>query len=144
MPTVDVTALPPKYQRQALDKLLKLQEDEQQKTARANAKAKRESIRFDSEEKAARFEQLYIMQETGRIRDLRLMMEFTLQPAYITPAGVRIRPIRYIADFTYWRRSGEEWEYVVEAVKGKSTMTKTYRMKKEMMDDRLGLTIEEV
>lgn len=144
MQAVSVMELPPKYQRQALDKLLKQQADELQRAAQANAKAQKESLRFDSEEKAARFEQLYIMQESGQIRDLRMKMEFTLQPAYITPAGVHIRPIRFIADFTYWRRSGEEWEYVVEAVKGKSTMTKTYRMKKEMMDDRLGLTIEEV
>lgn len=144
MPTVDVTALPPKYQRQALDKLLKQQEDERQKAAQANAKAQKKSLGFDSTQKADRFEQLSIMQTSGQIRDLRLMMEFTLQPAYTTPAGVRVRPIRFIADFTYWRRNGEAWEYVVEAVKGKSTMTKDYRMKKEMMAARLGVDIEEI
>ena len=71
-------------------------------------------------------------------------MEFTLQEAYTTPTGERVRAIRYRADFTYYRDTGGNWEYVVEDVKSKPTRTKTYMMKKKMMADRLGLTITEI
>ena len=71
-------------------------------------------------------------------------MEFTLQPAYTAPTGERVRAIRYLADFTYYRRDGKSWAYVVEDVKSAATKTKTYMMKRKMMADRFGLTITEI
>ena len=71
-------------------------------------------------------------------------MEFTLQAAYTTPDGERVRAIRYLADFTYYRDTGGSWEYVVEDVKSKPTRTRVYLMKKKMMADRLGLDITEI
>ena len=71
-------------------------------------------------------------------------MEFTLQPAYTTPTGERVRAVRYLADFTYYRLDGNAWQYVVEDVKSRATRTETYRIKRKLMAERLGLTITEV
>ena len=128
-----------------------------------NIGADRNGIRFDSRKEARRYDYLMYCMEQGFIKDLRLQEEFTLQPAYTTPEGERIRAIRYLADFTYiivrcpldpgfrieeedreyWRsrRSGEK---VVEDVKSQGTRTDKYIMKKKMMADRFGIQIREV
>lgn len=108
-----------------------------------NVKTGRDALRFDSKKEARRFDELVIMQQAGEIKDLRLQVEFTLQAAYTTPSGERVRAIRYLADFAYYRRSGDGWEYVVEDVKSRPTRTRAYMMKKKLMADRLGLTITE-
>lgn len=108
-----------------------------------NVKTGRDTLRFDSKKEARRFDELVIMQQAGEIKDLRLQVEFTLQAAYTTPSGERVRAIRYLADFAYYRRSGGGWEYVVEDVKSRPTRTRAYMMKKKLMADRLGLTITE-
>lgn len=58
-----------------------------------------EGIRFDSKKEAGRFRELQAMLQAGLIRELRLQQDFTLQEAYTTPDGRRIRAIRYCADF---------------------------------------------
>ena len=58
-------------------------------------------IRFDSKKEARRYLQLTDAVREGLISDLRLQQDFTLQEAYTTPEGQRIRAIRYKADFTY-------------------------------------------
>ena len=98
----------------------------------------------------------------GLISDLRLQQDFTLQEAYTTPEGQRIRAIRYKADFTYkiewagefmptgvplddlecWRRLGRG-AMVVEDTKSAPTKTPQYRMKYKMMADK-GYIIREV
>ena len=126
---------------------LKKKNAAEEKTTRSkygNVKTERAAIRFDSKKEAARFDQLMVMQAAGQIKDLRLQVEFTLQPAYTTTDGERVRAIRYLADFTYLRRDGDTWEYVVEDVKSRATKTKVYEMKKKMMVERLGLTITEI
>lgn len=100
------------------------------------------------------------------ISDLRLQQDFTLQEAYTTPEGERIRAIRYQADFTYkiqWAGynvptsiSFDDLEYwrqvvlqhghgamVVEDTKSRPTKTPQYMMKYKMMADK-GYTIREV
>ena len=109
-----------------------------------NVKTGRDNLEFDSKKEARRFDELVIELQAGEIKDLRLQVEFTLQAAYTTPSGERIRAIRYLADFTYYRRSGSTWEYVVEDVKSNPTRTRVYLMKKKMMVERLGLTITEI
>ena len=93
---------------------------------------------------------------------MRLQQDFTLQEAYTTPEGQRIRAIRYKADFTYkiewagefmptgvplddlecWRRLGRG-AMVVEDTKSDPTKTPQYRMKYKMMADK-GYIIREV
>ena len=120
---------------------------ELQKPARSkygNVKTGRDALHFDSKKEAKRFDELEAELDAGTIKDLRLQVEFTLQAAYTTPSGERVRAIRYLADFTYYRNAGGSWEYVVEDVKSKATRTRVYMMKKKMMSDRLGLDITEI
>ena len=63
------------------------------------------------------------MLQAGLIRELRLQQDFTLQEAYTTPDGRRIRAIRYCADFCYERKTQTGWEKIVEDVKSRATRT---------------------
>ena len=127
-----------------------------------NVKTEANGIKFDSKKEAQRYTQLITAQEAGVIEDLRLQVDFTLQEAYTTPTGERIRAIRYKADFTYKVKSAgydampavswQDIEYwrslwpgamVVEDVKSRATQTKEYQIKKKMMADK-GYTIREV
>lgn len=173
---IDISQLSPAAQKQALAKLMEL---ERRKAAVAMPKAepkeepKRKyhnqpteriagdgkTIKFDSKREAARYDELMLMLRAGKIRDLRLQAEFTLQEAYTTPDGERVRAIRYKADFVYEKRVTHryqndggcnyeevaEWERIVEDVKGgKATQTKVYNMKKKMMQEKFGIKIQEV
>ena len=147
---INISDLPIQYQQQALAKLAEQEQrkrTEPQQAARSkygNVKTGRGDLHFDSKKEAHRFDELAVELAAGTIKDLRLQVEFTLQAAYTTPTGERVRAIRYLADFTYYRETGGNWEYVVEDVKSKPTRTKTYKIKKKMMADRLGLTITEI
>ena len=81
------------------------------------------------------------MQKDGQIHDLKLQEDFTLQEAFTTITGERVRAIKYRADFTYRQKSGD---LVVEDVKSRATKTAQYRMKKKLMLERLKLEIVEV
>lgn len=107
-------------------------------------KESRGSIRFDSRKEAARFDELMLRLRAGQIRDLRLQVQFTLKESYVTPEGERIRAIRYVADFAYLANMGGTWVYVVEDVKSKATKTAVYRMKKKLMHEKFGITVQEV
>lgn len=66
-----------------------------------NKKAVRNGITFDSQKEAARYDQLMLRLCAGEIRDLKLQPEFTLQEAFTTPLGERVRAIKYRADFSH-------------------------------------------
>ena len=106
-----------------------------------NRKTVRNGITFDSQKEAARYDALMLLLSAGEIKDLRLQPEFTLQEAFTTPDGERVRAVRYRADFLYKRRVREgvdtRWERVVEDVKG--FRTKDYELKRKLM---LGLGIK--
>lgn len=106
-----------------------------------NRKTVRNGITFDSQKEAARYDALMLLLAAGEIKDLRLQPEFTLQEAFTTPDGERVRAVRYRADFLYKRRVKEgvdtRWERVVEDVKG--FRTKDYELKRKLM---LGLGIK--
>ena len=125
-------------------------------------------IRFDSQKEARRFDELVLLERAGKIRDLKLQVDFTLQEAYTAPAtGNRVRAIRYKADFTYLERvrddfgglatpqtpdgasspcAGEplEWRLVVEDVKSEATRTRVYEIKKKLLMEKFGIAIREV
>lgn len=106
-----------------------------------NKKTVRNGITFDSQKEAARYDALMLLLAVGEIRDLKLQPEFTLQEAFTTPDGERVRAVKYRADFSYKRRVREgvdtRWERVVEDVKG--FRTKDYELKRKLM---LGLGIK--
>ena len=99
-------------------------------------------ITFDSVKEARRFGELELMKNTGKIRDLRLQVNFTLQEGFTTAAGERVRPIVYRADFVYQEPSPTGWRTIVEDVKG--VRTKEYSMKRKMMLEKFGVDIREV
>lgn len=121
-----------------------------------------EGIHFASKKEARRYLQLMDAMREGVISDLRLQQDFTLQEAYTTPAGQRIRAIRYQADFTYriswagefiptgvpfvdlsyWMQLGRGC-LVVEDTKSAATRTPQYRMKYKMMADK-GFIVREL
>lgn len=138
--------LPYKAQQQVLQKLAA---QEREKAARAakyhNQKDERAtesgpSIRFDSRKEARRFDELEVLRRAGTIQDLKLQPQFTLQEAYTTPSGTRVRAIRYQADFSYTR----DGALVVEDVKSKPTRTREYLMKKKLLQERFGIEIQEI
>ena len=158
---IDVSRLGPAAQRQVLQKL---QQGGQSAPAApskmGNEKTKRVmpngSVHtFDSQREARRYDELVLLLAAGRIRDLRLQQTFTLQEAYTSSEGERVRATTYLADFVYEELtrcnvlhedgpSTQEkvWCKVVEDAKG--FKTDKYRMKRKMMQDRLGITIREV
>jgi hypothetical protein len=191
---VDVKDLPPAYQAQALRKWAEQERKKGRKTVVPSPAAPTKAgkyhnrpdervveggavLRFDSQKEARRYDELCLLLEAGDIRDLRLQAQFTLQEAYTTAQGVRVRAIRYVADFAYkrkvvigdpggTRRSGPvgertpsgtselssadgsegyvAWVDEVEDVKSTATRTKTYVMKKKLMQERFGIEIQEV
>jgi len=73
------------------------------------------AVRFDSQKEARRFDELLLLQKAGKIRELKLQVDFTLQEAYTMPdTGNRVRAIRYRADFTYLERVGDDFGYAVD------------------------------
>lgn len=171
---INVTDLPPKYQRQAMEKYMAQQarrgptppaaavhdrtkESKYHNTPTERVTASGAVLHFDSQKEARRYDALILRQQAGQIRDLRLQVDFTLQEAYTDLEGRRVRAIRYKADFTYYRppedgshaaywadRAGAPWVLVVEDVKSKATRTKLYLTKRKMIKDRFGIDITEV
>ena len=164
---IDVKDLPPKYQAQALQKYMAQQArrwppsspaaDGPQKGSKYhNSHTERVTpsgavLHFDSQKEARRYDHLAALEKAGKIRDLRLQVDFTLQEAYTDTEGRRVRAIRYRADFTYYRPAAywtgkgvALWDLVVEDVKSRATRTKEYLLKRKMLKDKLGIDITEV
>ena len=143
----DIRMLSPDAQRQiaaALGERARLEAEKKRKfrntpTDRMMADGDRK-ITFDSAKEARRYDELMLRIKAGQISDLKLQPQFTLQEAYTTPSGERIRAIRYQADFSYW----EDGELVVEDVKSKATKTREYSMKRKLMAEKYGIEIREV
>ena len=154
--------LPPKAQQQAIRQLAaqeRRHQERQEKEAKYhNQKDERQTktggkLRFASRKEARRFDELSVMLRAGKIRDLKLQPQFTLQEAYTAPEGVHVRAIRYKADFSYEeqyvtdKEGGEVccgWRYVVEDVKSRPTKTRVYAMKKKLMQERFGIGVVEI
>lgn len=124
-----------------MDKLKKPSKYKAQKT-------KRGRLTFDSKKEAERYDALMLLEKAGEIRCLKLQVRYTLQEAYTTTDGERIRSVDYIADFAYERRTlpdscGQRyWLPVVEDVKG--MRTRDYAMKAKLFRSRYGYAITEV
>lgn len=153
----DLGRLSESAQRQILEKLGKAARENKYHNSKTEVVMPNGSVRvFDSQKEARRYRELMAMLRAGAIRDLRLQVQFTLQESYITPEGDRVRAIRYVADFAYERKvhsrcqkdggcafeEYEDWHTVVEDTKG--VRTDTYKMKKKLMRERFGITVQEV
>ncbi len=143
----DISRFGPAAQRQVLDKL-------REKAVEAKAPAKYHNVKtvrtmpngeervFDSQKEARRYDELLVLLRAGRIRELKLQVQYTLQDSYISAEGNRVRAIRYVADFSYIRM--DTGEAVVEDVKSKATETRVYKIKKKLMQERFGICVLEV
>lgn len=128
-------------QRQILEKLG--QQTHTGAASKYNAKkADRNGIRFDSQKEARRYDELLFRLRDGRIQDLKLQPQFTLQESYVTPEGKRVRAIRYVADFSYFDCDLDM--EVVEDVKSPATKTRVYEIKKKLLMERWGIEVQEV
>lgn len=122
-----------------------------------NQKTQVDGITFDSQKEARRFIELRSLLKAGKIRNLKLQPQYTLQESYLTPEGKRVRAIRYAADFSYEAavhsaaQDGKGnlkpvtyWNLVVEDVKSQATRTAQYKIKRKLMLERFGIAVEEV
>ena len=155
--------LPTKLREQAAGILVSQQKKKRSKYG--NVPTEVNGIKFDSQKEANRYKILLEAQLAGHITDLRLQHDFTLQEAYTTPMGQRVRAVRYRADFTYKLGEGTyvlpfdinnqeavEWiramrqpgvnQLVIEDVKSKGTKTKEYEIKKKLMADKGYIILE--
>lgn len=153
--------LPAKIREQAAGKIVA----QKKQSKYRNVKTTVNGITFDSAKEADRYTVLLDAQRKGYIYDLRLQRTFTLQEAYTTCTGQRIRAIKYQADFTYRLADGfyaipingdvekvvrwfQEMQkpgvhpLVIEDVKSRGTKTKEYELKKKMMADKGYIILE--
>lgn len=88
-------------------------------------------ITYDSKWEAQRAYELDILQRGGQIKNLEHQKRFILQDGYVNNKGQKIRPISYIADFTYRAKNGQLY---CEDTKSPATKTELYRVKKKMFE----------
>ena len=146
--------LPLRAQKQAMEQLQAQAERRKKQPEGSVAKYHNEKtdslgIRFDSKKEARRYEALLLRLHAGEIRGLKLQKDFTLQEAYTTPEGERVRAIRYRADFCYDELYPDAsqpagWRTVVEDVKSCATRTREYIIKRKLMLEKYNIEIREV
>ena len=145
--------------------LQKVQEQQRAEKAAADAKAKAEKpkkgnklhaekvdmtmpdgtlMHFDSKREARRYMDLWLMQRSGQITNLRTQVKYSLLPKQERKDGTKERAIDYVADFVYEK----DGETVAEDSKGfRNTSSATYKvfvMKRKMMLYFHGITVREV
>lgn len=97
-----------------------------------------ETVRFDSRKEAKRWEELQIMQQMGKIYDLRRQVKYELIPPQ-KAEGYSERGVYYIADFVY-KQNGRE---VVEDTKSPITRKNpVFVIKRKLMLWRYGITLK--
>lgn len=104
-----------------------------------NTKKTVDGITFDSILEARRYAVLKSRLEAGTISDLRLQPHYTIMEGYKDLSGTYIRPVQYIADFSYINADGKR---IVEDVKG--VRTEAYAIKRKLIRDRFGVEIVEI
>ena len=102
--------------------------------AKVNKYSAERQGKYASKREAAYAAKLDALQRAGTIRELREQ-----HPIVLVPGDGKLRPIRYIADFTYIDREGQF--HVVDC---KGFKTQVYRLKKRMAALLLHIAIEEV
>ena len=88
-----------------------------------------DGIKFDSKREANRYSELKLLESAGKIKDLCLQPQFTLQLPF-RKNGKLIRAITYKADFAYFDM--ERSKNIVEDVKGYKT--DVYQLKKKIFE----------
>lgn len=102
-----------------------------------NKKVVYNGIKFDSQKERNYYIKLKLLEDKGKIKDLKLQVKFELQPKFKS-GNKNIQAISYIADFTYL-----DEENKLHIIDTKGVRTDVYKIKKKMMQYK-GLEIEEV
>lgn len=104
-----------------------------------NNKVTYDGIIFDSKKEAQRYAELKLLERTGRIKELRRQVPFTLIPKILDQNGKCLqRACKYYADFVY-KFNGK---LVVEDTKG--VRTAEYKIKKKLMLYQHNIIIKEI
>lgn len=119
-----------------------------------NRKTVANGIEFDSQKEARRYQELLLLERSGKISNLRLQVKYVLIPTqrapslevykagpkkgHRKPGKVLENECAYIADFVYTQDGSE----IVEDAKGMRTAA--YRIKRKLMLERYGIQIREV
>lgn len=103
-----------------------------------NKKIIYDGIKFDSQKEKNYYIKLKVLEEYGKIKDLKLQVKYELQPSFKFNDKT-IRSINYIADFVYYDVDQDK-TIIVDA---KGMKTEVYKIKKKMMMYK-GYEIEEV
>ena len=148
---IDISQLSEAAQRQILEKLNMQKaakqiaqkiKDESKPTKYRSVATESRGIKFDSKKEARRYEELILLLRAGEISDLRLQHNITLIEGYTDADGIRVKPMVYKADFTYFDKSGK---WIVEDTKSEITRkNRVYLNKKKLLKDKRGITIIEV
>ena len=104
-----------------------------------NQKKTVDGLTFDSILEARRYTVLKSRLEAGTISDLRLQPHYTIMEGYKDLSGTYIRPVQYIADFSYINADGKR---IAEDTKG--VRTEAYAIKRKLVRDRFGVEIVEI
>lgn len=83
---------------------------------------------YDSKKEANRAFQLELLAKMGKIHNLQKQVPFVLQEGYVNRQGKKIRPITYIADFTY------ECDGVLVVEDTKGFETDVFKIKRKMLE----------
>lgn len=98
-----------------------------------------DGLTFDSKAEHRRWCELKILLRAKEITDLQRQVPFDLVPAQVSPEGTKLRPVAYVADFTYRDKLGR---LVVEDPKGASTAE--WVIKKKLMLHVHGIWVREI
>lgn len=106
-----------------------------------NKKCVYKDMVFDSLKEMQYYKKLELLQNYGKISDLKTQVPFVLIETF-TLDNKTYRKTKYIADFTYKDENGK---YHVVDVKSEATRKdKVYQLKKKLLAWRYGLEVEEV
>ena len=88
-------------------------------------------IKFDSKKEANYYLTLLALKEQGEIDNIKMQVEYLLQPSFTRENGEKVKNIKYYADFVVMYKNG-----TVEVIDVKGLRTDVYKMKKKMLLDR--------
>ena len=99
-------------------------------------------LTFDSRREAERWQELQILEHSGRICGLRRQVPYTLIPSQKVGGKVIERPCRYVADFVYEK----DGQTVGEDVKGckRGAAYAVFAIKRKLMLYIHGIRVTEV
>jgi len=105
-----------------------------------NIKCEYKGIKFDSKKEMERYIELKDLESRGGISDLECQVPFD-----ITDENDIFKPIKYIADFGYFRHYPDKKIYMVEDVKGmkKGAAYSLFKLKKALMYEKYKILVVE-